>query len=251
MIEAVILHAPGDSGAARRLVAHWPLGRAVVVDAATGVAATGGELLLCGLWSGADFEPVAEALMMAPRRSVIIAAAPAPAELQRLGLLIVEGGGEPAELVAKLARMAEELRRGIYPAPSAPPAEAPRKRRTRVKRERVAEAAPRRVATAAIDPAEEEQRRRRRRSAFGFAIGAGLGVAVFFGFAAPYLGGWLNRHDAPPPIVVGPRPAAAAEPLPIAPAAPAPVEVAPPAAEPAPIEAEPPLRGLLDEEAPS
>lgn len=251
MIEAVFLHAPGDADLARRLVAHWPLGRAVAVDAAKGVAATGGDLLLCGLWTGAEFGFVEEALMTAPRRAVILEIAPAPPEVQRLGLLVIDAR-EDAAVVSRLAGIAEELRRGIYPTPSAPPAEAPRKRRARVKRERVAEAAPvRRSTSGVIDPEEEEQRRRRRRGAFGFAIGAGLGVAVFFGAAAPYIGTWLNRRDAPPPIVVAPRTAAAAPAIGVAPPPP-PIEVTPsPDAAPPALPEEAPLRGLLDEETPS
>lgn len=231
MIEAVFLHAPDDAQTARMLVSLWPGARAIAVDPSTGPVTTGRDILMIGVWTGrGDFAAVRAALMSAPRRAVVLALDPAPAEIARLGVWIIGSSGEHDADVAALAQTADNLRRGIYPLPEAAPAPARARKQPPAKRERAP--APRPRASGLADPQQEEQRRRRRRSAVGFAFGAALGLALFFGFAAPQLGAWLNRRDAPPPIVVAPREAAAA---------PAVQDLAPPPPEP------PALRGRLED----
>ncbi len=212
MIEAVFLHAPGDRTEASACAAQWPGGGAACVDTGAGALTFGESLLACGVWAGAgtDLTGLCASLTSARRRAVILALQPLPPELANLGAAVVETSGDLAADVARLHAMAGDIRNGVFPMPAAPPVAA-RERKPRPVRDREeGPAPPVRASAAAFDPIADARRTRGGRGMAGFAVGAVVGLALFFGFAAPRLGAWLNRRETPPPIVIAPHEAAVA-----------------------------------------
>lgn len=204
MIEAVFLHTPEDRKEADACAAAWPGAGAVCAAVGAGAFTFGDSMLACGVWAGRakNARSLAAALSPVRRRAILYALKPLPKELADLSLLVIPATADSGADLAALHKVYADMQIGVYP--SAPPP--PRKKKVRQPREkRLPPPSATRTASAEIDPAEEAERARRRRGFAGFAIGAVVGFAIFFGLAAPQIGAWLNRRDAPRPIVVAPR----------------------------------------------
>ncbi|MGE3141849.1 MAG: hypothetical protein AB7L65_00870 [Hyphomonadaceae bacterium] len=254
MIDAVFLHIAEDAEAARQMTAAWPGQGAVpaLIAPDKRLAAFGRQVLVCAIWTGAaeddsGADALAAALGPARRRGVILLwpGREAPAALAQNGAPVLEATDGAAGDGARLHAIALDMDQGRFlPMGGAPAAKATRAPRVVKKRDAALSPAPARREPRRISIGEGPSLAavRSRKHLTGFAIGVGIGAALFFGLLAPRISGWLGlaQADRAPPPLLAARPPSAAAATPAAPAAPA---AAPsPAAQAAPV----PLRGLTE-----
>ncbi|MET0182371.1 MAG: hypothetical protein ABW199_05740 [Caulobacterales bacterium] len=240
-----------DEAAYGRAIAHaWPERGAIVVEAELGKRppSFGSHMMVCVLFdarASTDPDQVLAAVNRAKARGVVLLyGGSAPEPFVRNSLPVIVSAGEAADDVDVLRRVHAEMTDGSfvqskYRLQTAQPLEKaqPRNRNRRP----VVVPGPFRPQRVEAQDLDFAQRKKVSAGRYGFIVGAVIGVALFFGFAAPSVSRWLTR-DAPPPT----RPLAEELKQASTIAAPPPAKTAPGSTDIQALPEEAPLRGLTE-----